>query len=184
MVPVGKDQKQHIEIAQDIGEKFNHTFGDVFKRPEPYIPEGTATIIGTDGEHKMSKSYGNVIEIFADEATLKKQVMSIKTDSTPLEEPKDPKTDAIYKIYSYFGTEKENKDLAKKYQAGGFGYGEAKKMLLEKLTEHFEPFRKKRFELRKNLGYVDSVLKKGAEKARKVAAETMKEVKVKTGLSL
>jgi tryptophanyl-tRNA synthetase len=184
LVPVGKDQKQHIEIARDIAIKFNDTFGETFKLPEPYIPETFAYIIGTDGNHKMSKSYGNVIEIFADEATLKKQVMGIKTDSTPVEEPKDPEKSAIYKLYGYFASPQEQKDLAAKYRKGGLGYGDAKKMLLAKLLEYFGPARKKRIELQKDLGYVKSVLKKGAEKAMKVAASTMAQVREKTGLSL
>ncbi len=184
LVPVGKDQKQHIEIAQDIAEKFNHTFGEVFNRPEPYIPEEVATIIGTDGEHKMSKSYGNIIEFFADETALKKQVMGIKTDSTPLEEPKDPSKDAVFKLYSYFATPAEIKTLWDKYTKGGFGYGDAKKLLLQKLLDYFAPYRKKRIELGKDLGYVYSVLNKGALKAKKVAAATMSEVKKKVGLEL
>lgn len=182
LIPVGKDQKQHIEITQDIAEKFNHTFGQVFKRPEPHIPEDAAYIIGTDGEHKMSKSYGNVIEFFADEATLKKQIMGIKTDSTPLEEPKDPEKDTVFKLFSHFATPQEIKDLAQKYRLGSFGYGEAKKLLLEKVMDYFAPFRKKRIELSKDLGYVDKVLKDGATKARKVAGATIKEVRAKIGL--
>jgi tryptophanyl-tRNA synthetase len=182
LVPVGKDQKQHIEITQDIAEKFNHTFGEVFKRPEPHIPENVAYIIGTDGEHKMSKSYGNVIEFFAEEAALKKQIMSIKTDSTPLEQPKDPEKDTVYKLYSFFATPAETKELADKYRKGGFGYGDAKKLLAQKILEYFAPYRKKRFELAQNLSYVESVLKDGAKKAGKVAQKVMAEVREKTGL--
>ncbi|MFA5829184.1 MAG: tryptophan--tRNA ligase [Candidatus Gracilibacteria bacterium] len=184
LVPVGKDQKQHIEIAQDIAEKFDHHFGATFKRPEPYIPEDVATIIGTDGEHKMSKSYGNVIEFFADEATLKKQVMGIKTDSTALEEPKDPNKDTVFKLYSHFATKTEIEALEQKYRKGGFGYGDAKKLLNEKILEYFAPYRKKRIELATDLGYVYSVLNKGAKKAKKVAAATMSEVRKKIGLEL
>lgn len=184
LVPVGKDQKQHLEIARDIGGKFNDTFGDVFKLPEPYIPEDTGYVIGTDGEHKMSKSYGNVIEIFAQEEILKKQIMGIKTDSTPLEAPKDPYKETVYKLYSYLAVPKEQEALAKKYRMGGFGYGEAKKILFEKILEYFGTARKKRFELQKNLGYVDRVLQEGSKKAEKVAEATMKEVRKKTGLLL
>lgn len=183
IVPVGKDQKQHIEIARDIAMKFNDTFGQTFKLPDPYIPEEVATIIGTDGEHKMSKSYGNVIEIFADEAALKKQVMGIKTDSTPVEEPKS--TDStVYKLYGHFATEKERQQLAEKFRKGGMGYGDAKKILLEKLLDYFGPARKKRIELQKDLGYVNSVLKKGAERAQEEATRMMAKVRAKTGLSL
>lgn len=183
LVPVGQDQKQHLEMAQDIAEKFNHLFGEIFKRPEPHIPKEAATVIGTDGEHKMSKSYGNVINFFADEATLKKQIMGIKTDSTPLEEPKDPDKDAVFKLYSYFASKEEKELLAEKYRKGGFGYGEAKKNLHAKILEYFDPYRKKRIELLKDLSYVNDVLKTGAQKARKVAQKTMNEVRAKTGLS-
>ncbi len=184
LVPVGKDQKQHVEIARDIAQKFNLAFGDTFDLPEPYIPEDTAYIIGTDGEHKMSKSYGNVIEFFEDEAVLKKQIMGIKTDSTPVEAPKDPEKSAIYKLYGYFADKNETAALAKKYRKGGLGYGEAKKILLEKIMDYFSPFRKKRIELVKNLSYVDDVLKSGAKKARAVATKTMAQVRAKTGLTL
>jgi len=184
LVPVGKDQKQHIEIARDIAIKFNDTFGETFKLPEPYIPPEVATIIGTDGEHKMSKSYGNVIEIFAEEAALKKQVMGIKTDSTPVEEPKDPAKSSIYKLYTFFASAQEQKDLAARFKKGGMGYGDAKKILLEKLLEYFGPARKKRIELQKDLSYVESVLKKGAERAQAEATKMMAKVRKNTGLSL
>lgn len=182
LVPVGKDQKQHIEIARDIAEKFNHLYGQTFPAPQEYTPVEVASVIGTDGEHKMSKSYGNVIEFFADEATLKKQIMGIKTDSTPMEAPKDPDKDTIFKFYSFFASPDETEELREKYEKGGFGYGEAKKLLLNKILEYFEPYRKKRIELQKDLGYVSDVLKKGAEKAKKVAKVTMEEVKAKVGL--
>jgi len=183
LVPVGKDQKQHIEIARDIAIKFNETFGQTFKLPEPYIPEEAATIIGTDGEHKMSKSYGNVIEFFADEATLKKQIMGIKTDSTPVEEPKSTDS-AIYKLYSHFASKKEQEELAHKFKKGGMGYGDAKKILLEKLLDYFGDARKKRIELQKDLSYVNSILKTGAERAQVEATKMMAKVRAKTGLSL
>jgi len=180
-VPVGKDQKQHIEITRDIALKFNSTFGETFKIPEEMIDNLTAVIPGTDGE-KMSKSYGNVIEIFADETILKKQVMSIQTDSTPLEEPKNPKTCTVFKIYSLLAEKNEIEDLKNKYLKGGFGYGDAKKLLLTKILETFSPFRKKRIELERNLSYVNDVLNEGAKKARKIAEETLKEVREKVGL--
>src|SRR5438552_5406014 len=115
IVPVGKDQKQHVEIARDIAGKFNRTFGEVFKLPQPYISEKVAVVIGTDGQ-KMSKSYGNTIEIFASEKELKKQVMGVVTDSTSIEEPKDPAKDNVYKLYSYFAKEEQRKVLADKYR--------------------------------------------------------------------
>jgi len=183
IIPVGKDQKQHIEITRDVAEKFNNTYGETFPLPNPYIQKENSYIIGTDGKHKMSKSYGNVIEFFADEKTLKKQVMGIKTDSTPLEKPKDPSSCAVFQLYSHFSTKSEQEDLAKKYQKGGFGYGDAKKILLERLMEYFKPFREKRIELQNDLGYIERELEKGAQKARKTAQKTMAEVKKKIGIS-
>jgi tryptophanyl-tRNA synthetase len=181
IVPVGKDQKQHVEIARDLAGKFNRTYGEVFKLPTPYIPEEVAVVIGTDGQ-KMSKSYGNTIEIFADDKKLKKQVMGIITDSTPVDAPKDP--DTIYKLYSYFASDEEKKNLLERYQAGGMGYGDAKKLLLEKVIETFKPFRSERERLKNDLAYVKDVLKKGAAKARETASQTKAEVWDKTGLSI
>ncbi|HAX47346.1 MAG TPA: tryptophan--tRNA ligase [Ignavibacteria bacterium] len=181
IVPVGKDQKQHVEIARDLAGKFNRIYGDVFKLPEPYIPEEVAVVIGTDGQ-KMSKSYGNTIEIFASDKDLKKQVMGIKTDSTPVEAPKEP--DTIYKLYSYFASEDEKAALLERYRAGGLGYGEAKKLLLEKVTETFKPFREERERLKNDLSYVKDILKRGAEQARVIASRTKAEVWDKTGLSI
>ena len=183
LVPVGKDQKQHVEIARDIAEKFNSTFGQTFKLPAPHIPDDTGYVIGTDGEHKMSKSYGNVINFFAPEPELKKQVMGVKTDSTPLEDPKDPKTCAVFKLYSHFASKSELADLENKYRAGGFGYGEAKKILFQKLLDEFGPYRQKRIELMNDLGYVEQVLKEGAIKARKETQKVMADVKKLTGLN-
>lgn len=181
IVPVGKDQKQHVEIARDLAGKFNRIYGEVFKLPAPYIQEDVAVVIGTDGQ-KMSKSYGNTIEIFASDKELKKQVMGIVTDSTPIEAPKDP--DTIYKLYSYFADEEEKHTLLERYQAGGLGYGDAKKMLLEKVIETFKPFRDERERLKNDLTYVKDILKKGADKARETASKTKAEVWEKTGLSI
>ncbi|MGH2575472.1 MAG: tryptophan--tRNA ligase [Ignavibacteria bacterium] len=183
LVPVGKDQKQHVEISRDIAGKFNAVYGNVFKMPEPYIPESVAVVIGTDGE-KMSKSYGNVVEFFADETVLKKQIMEIKTDSTSIEAPKNPDKDTVFKFYSYFATDSEKKELSEKYRDGGFGYSDAKRLLLEKIMEYFKPFREKRNELKKNQDHVKSVLKEGAVSAREVASKTMEEVREATGLNL
>jgi len=180
LVPVGKDQKQHVEIARDIAIKFNSTFGETFKLPEPYIPEESATIKGTDGQ-KMSKSYGNVIEIFADDKELKKQVMSIQTDSTPLEKPKNTDNCNVFYLYTLFANENEVKELKKKYEAGGFGYGDAKKALLEKLIEFFGPYRKKRIELANNLDYINKVLKDGAKKAKEESEKMMEKVRKAVG---
>lgn len=182
LVPVGKDQKQHVEIARDIAVKFNGIYGDTFKLPHEQTPEEIATIIGTDGIHKMSKSYNNTIQIFAEDSVLKKQIMGITTDSTPLESPKNPDTDAVFKIYSYLATPAEIANLRDKYLAGGFGYGDAKKTLHAKFLEYFGPARQKRIELAKDLGYLDDVLKEGANQARKVAQNTLQTVKEAVGL--
>jgi tryptophanyl-tRNA synthetase len=184
LVPVGKDQKQHVEIARDIADKFNTTFGETFKLPTESTPEEIATIIGTDGEHKMSKSYNNTIQIFADEATLKKQIMSIKTDSTPVEAPKNPDQDTVFKLYSYLAEKAEIAKLRERYEAGGLGYGDAKKILLEKYLEYFGSARQKRIELAQDLGYLDDVLKSGAIKAKKIASKTMETVRRAVGLVL
>lgn len=183
IVPVGKDQKQHVEIARDIAGKFNRTFGEVFRLPEPYIPEEVAVVIGTDGQ-KMSKSYNNTIEIFAPEKQLKKQVMGVVTDSTPIEQSKDPAKDNVYKLYSYFATAEEKKSLAGKYMAGGFGYGDAKKLLLEKILDELRPFREEREKLKQNMDFVKEILKRGADKARIIASATKAEVWDKVGLNI
>ncbi|MCI0449975.1 MAG: tryptophan--tRNA ligase [Chlorobi bacterium] len=184
IVPVGKDQKQHVEIARDIAGKFNRIYGDVFKLPEPMIHELRGFVVGTDGVNKMSKSYGNVINMFADEKVIKKQVMGIVTDSTPVEAPKNPDMDTVFKLYSLFAVEDEKKSLANKYIAGGFGYGDAKKLLLEKMLEHFKPFRDERERLCQNLDFVKDILKTGAQKAREFASATKAEVWEKVGLNI
>ena len=181
LVPVGQDQKQHIEMTRDIATKFNQTYGEVFPLPEPHIPKEVAIIPGTDGR-KMSKSYGNTIDIFADDKTLKKQVMGIKTDSTPLEKPKDPKKCLVYTLYSLLATPGETKKLATKYRKGGFGYGDAKKLLLAKIEDHFGPARKTYLGLDKNPKIVQNTLLQGNKKAKQVASKTLEEVKKKAGL--
>ncbi len=184
IVPVGKDQKQHVEIARDLADKFNHTFGETFTLPEPSIPEEIASIPGTDGTHKMSKSYKNTIEIFGAEEVIRKQIMGIKTDSKAVEEPKDPDTDTVFKLYCLIATATEIENLRDKYLAGGFGYGEAKKLLANKYLEYFAEARQKRIELTKDLGYLDEVLATGAQKAKKFASQTLTTVKKKVGLLL
>jgi len=183
-VPVGKDQKQHVEIARDIAGKFNRVYGNVFRIPEPMIHEVHGYIVGTDGAGKMSKSYGNVINMFADEKILKKQVMGIITDSTPVDDPKNPETDTVYKLYSLLAGDNEKSSLAEKYKAGGFGYGDAKKLLLEKIMDHFKPYREERERLKKNMDHVKDILKRGAAKARETAAATKAEVWEKVGLNI
>ncbi len=181
LVPVGKDQKQHVEVTRDLALKFNNLYGETFPLPEPSINEEVQTVVGTDGE-KMSKSYGNTIAMFGDDAQLKKEVMGIVTNSTPLEEPMDPDNCNVFKLYSYFATPEDIKIFKDKYLAGGFGYGNAKKELLEKLHKVLDPFRQKRVELKGNMDYVETVLKNGANKARAIAQKTLAEVRDKVGL--
>lgn len=180
IVPVGQDQKQHVEMTRDIAINFNQTFGETFKLPEPFIKEDVAVVPGTDGQ-KMSKSYGNTIDLFGTDAELKKQVMSIVTDSTPLEEPKNPDTCHVFNIYKLFADKKETSELTAKYKAGGFGYGDAKKALLSKLMEYFAEARQKYNEILPKKDYVHGILEDGAKRAKKVAANTLETAKKKIG---
>lgn len=180
LVPIGQDQKQHIEMTRDIATTFNNTYGETFKMPEPFIKKEVAVVPGTDGQ-KMSKSYGNTIEIFADDATLKKQVMGIVTSSIPLEDPKDPKSCNVFKLYKLIATPEETKDLEAKYLKGGFGYGDAKKTLLAKILNHFDEAREKYQELYPKKDYVYGVIEEGNKKAKKQAGKTLEEVKKKVG---
>ena len=181
IVPVGNDQKQHVEITRDIAIKFNETYGkEVFKLPKEKIVENVATVPGIDGD-KMSKSYGNVINMFGSKKQLKKQIMNIVTDSTPLEEPKNPDNN-ITKLYSLFATEEEVNALKEKFLAGNFGYGHAKTELFDKFMDYFAPFQKKREELLQNMDYVNEILKKGALKAREIATKKVDEVRDVVGI--
>ncbi|ADO83326.1 tryptophan--tRNA ligase [Ilyobacter polytropus] len=181
IVPVGKDQKQHLEMTRDIAMKFNLQYEkEIFKLPEPGILESLAVVPGTDGQ-KMSKSYGNTIEMFASKKNLKKQIMSVVTDSTPLEDPKDPDNN-ITILYKLFASEEKVEEMRQKFMAGGYGYGHAKNELLEAVLEYFKEAREKREELAKNPEYVEAVLKKGAEKARKIAHKKITLVKETVGL--
>jgi len=181
LVPVGKDQKQHVEVTRDIAIKFNTAYGEAFTLPEPEIAEEIATIPGVDGQ-KMSKSYGNTIEIFGEEKATRKKIMGIVTDPTPVEEPKDPDKSTIYQTYKLFAADDKAAAMAERFRAGGYGYGDAKKELFEMLWAYFEPFRKKRSELAANLDYVDEMRKLGANKAREVAAVTMSKVRNLVGV--
>lgn len=180
-VPVGKDQKQHIEITRDLATKINETFGEVFKLPEPRIHAATETVPGIDGQ-KMSKSYGNTIDIFGSEKETRKRVMSIVTDSQPVEAPKDPKSSTIFHLYSLFASETEQAEMRDRFEKGGTGYGEFKKQLFEKLWVYFEPMRKRREEIMADESYVDNVLARGAERANRIADDVMKRVRRATGL--
>lgn len=181
VIPVGKDQKQHVEVARDIAIRFNNQYGNIFPLPEPKIIESVATVVGTDGR-KMSKSYGNTIPLFGDENQIKKLFMKIVTDSKTPEEPKDPDTCSIFALYKLFASEKQIEEMAERYRAGELMYGTVKQELFEMYNTHFAPFRKKREELLANLQYVESVLQKGAEKAAIIAKQTMKEIREKVGL--
>ncbi|MBI4995055.1 tryptophan--tRNA ligase [Candidatus Peregrinibacteria bacterium] len=182
IVPVGQDQKQHVEIARDIAAVFNNTYGETFKLPEPMIKKEVAIIPGVDGQ-KMSKSYGNVIEIFAPADALKKQVFLIKTDSKGVKECKDPKTCLPFILYSLIAEKEEMQNLASALSEGKIGYAEIKTQLFEKLLEHFGLAREKRLELTGKPDFVEDVLKEGAKKAKKLAAATLDEARKKTGLS-
>jgi tryptophanyl-tRNA synthetase len=179
-VPVGKDQKQHLEVARDIAVKFNNDFGETFVVPEAEIDDDVAVIPGTDGQ-KMSKSYGNAIEIFCDQDTLKKQVMSIVTDSTPVESPKDPEKCSLFAITSLFLSDEEKGDLEGRSRAGGLKYSEVKKELVQRIWDFFSPYRARREELLSDKDGLRSILNHGADKAHQVATQTMKEVRRKTG---
>ncbi len=180
-VPVGRDQKQHIEFTRDFAVKFNEFYGkEVFKLPEALILDNVATVVGTDGE-KMSKSYGNIINMYATEKVLKKQVMSIVTDSTGLEDSKNPDNN-ITKLYSLFADENEIKVMKEKFVAGNYGYGHAKKELLERILDYFKEQRERRIALENNLDYVKEVLRNGRERANKIALDKMIEVRKAVGL--
>ena len=180
-VPVGKDQKQHIEIARDLAVKINETFGQVFKLPEPRINPDTQVVPGLDGQ-KMSKSYGNNIDIFGDEKETRKRVMSIVTDSTPVEAPKDPERSTILQLYSLFAMKNEIGNMRGRFKKGGTGYGDFKKELFEKLWEYFAPMRKRRDEILRDKSYIDNVLARGAKRANAVADKVMSRVRDAVGL--
>ncbi len=181
IIPVGKDQKQHVEITRDIALRFNNLYGEVFTIPEPRIADDVAVIPGIDGQ-KMSKSYGNTIDIFESEKSLRSKVMKIVTDSTPVEGPKDPDTCGVFALYRLFADAESAGKMRERYLKGGVGYGEVKKELVGLIRDTFEPYRKRRDELAGDRGEVVSILKKGAEKTRAVAAKTLDRVKGVTGL--
>ena len=182
VVPVGKDQKQHLEATRDIAGKFNLAFGETLKLPEPQISEDVAVIPGLDGA-KMSKSYGNTLDIFGDEKTLRKRVMQIVTDSTPLEAPKNPEGSTVVALYRLFASADEVRRMEDEHRAGGIGYGEFKKRLFEAMWEYFAPMRARREEILARPGYVDEVLRDGARRARAIAGETLERVRKAVGLS-
>lgn len=181
VVPVGKDQLQHLEMARDMGARFNNQMGDVFVLPQAELQEDTKYVPGTDGQ-KMSKSRGNIINIFLPEKQLKKQIMAIETDSRSLEEPKDPATDKIFAIYKLIATPEETSALEEKYLAGNFGYGHAKNALLELILTKFARERELFSYYMNNLPELDQKLKEGAEKTRKIAANTLQRARQSLGI--
>jgi tryptophanyl-tRNA synthetase len=181
LVPVGADQKQHIEVTRDIAMRFNNTYGEVFVIPEEHIIESVAVVPGTDGR-KMSKSYGNTIEIFEPEKSVKKKIMRIVTDSTPVEEPKNPATCNVFALLKLVASTEELAEWDARYRNGGMGYGEAKKRLAELMIEYFQPYRQKRTELENNIDDVRKMLQNGAARAKAVAAQTLTEARKAVGL--
>lgn len=181
VVPVGKDQLQHLEMARDMGARFNHQMGDVFVLPQAELQEDTKYVPGTDGT-KMSKSRGNIINIFLPEKELKKQVMGIETDSKSLEEPKDPETDKVFALYELIATAEQTEVLRQKYLAGNFGYGHAKNELLSLILTKYAKERELFSYYMNNLPELEEKLQEGAEKTRKIATETLKRVRANLGM--
>jgi tryptophanyl-tRNA synthetase len=179
-IPVGKDQRQHVEMARDIATAFNNQYGETFVIPEAKIEEQVMTIPGTNGQ-KMSKSYGNIVDIFLPEKELLKQVKSIVSDSTPLEAPKNPDIDNTYKIYSLLATEDQQKELREKYLAGNFGYGHAKQALYELIIQKFSKEREAFNFYMSNPAELDKKLEQGEAKARTIALEVLERVRKTLG---
>jgi tryptophanyl-tRNA synthetase len=182
LIPVGREQKQHVEVTRDIAIKFNHTFGETFVIPEAEINDDVATVPGTDGQ-KMSKSYNNAIEIFLDEKTLRQRVMSIVTDSTPVDQPKDPETCNLFGIYRHFAPPERVAEVRKLYIEGGAAYGTIKKELVGILWEFFKEAREKRARLAEDPQHIRNILTMGAEKARVIALDTIKTVRERVGIN-
>jgi tryptophanyl-tRNA synthetase len=181
LVPVGADQKQHIEVTRDIVQRFNNTYGDILIMPKEHIIESVAIVPGIDGQ-KMSKSYDNTIGIFEPEKKAKKQIMRIVTDSTPVEDPKDPESCTVFALLKLFCSPEELAEWNDKYRKGGMGYGEAKKRLAELMADYFRPFRDKRAELEKDIDSVKDILTDGAKRAREVGVKTLAKVRDAVGL--
>ena len=182
LVPVGQDQKQHVEVTRDIAIKFNSIYGEILTIPEGYILPDAAIVPGIDGR-KMSKSYDNALELFEPPGKIKKKIMRIVTDSTPVEEPKDPEKCTVFTLLSLATSDDETKQWEQRYRQGGMGYGEAKKRLAEVINELLDPFRSRYDELAKDSDYVQDVLRDGGKKARQVALELMEKVHSATGIT-
>src|SRR5262245_47377000 len=181
IVPVGVDQVQHIEVTRDVAQKFNHQYGDVFVLPAPRVLDDSAKVPGTDGE-KMSKSYGNTIELFEPEKQLRKKIMVIKTDSTPVEAPKDPEKCNLFTLYKLFASLEQQAALAARYRAGGMGYGQAKEALFEAAMAYFATARENRERLAADPATVTEILRAGAKKARSKGAEVLDRARQACGL--
>jgi tryptophanyl-tRNA synthetase len=181
-VPVGKDQKQHLEVTRDLAVKLNEAFGEgTVILPEPIIRDDTAVVIGLDGR-KMSKSYGNTLPIFGEEKPLRKTIMRIVTDSTPVEESKPTENSIILALYKLFASESDYQVMVADHQRGGIGYGDFKKRLADAYWEFFAPMRQRRAEILADPGYVDRVLAEGAARAREEAAKVLGRVRRAVGL--
>lgn len=184
LVPVGVDQVQHIEVTRDVAQRFNAMYNaEVFVLPDPYVLETTAKVPGTDGE-KMSKSYGNTIEIFDEPKKLRKKIMAIKTDSTPVESPKDPEADNVFTLYKLFASQEQQDALAARYRAGGMGYGEAKQQLFEAASAYFAEARERREKLSADPSIVEDILQAGAKKARAKGQEVLDRARKACGLGV
>ncbi len=182
IVPVGRDQKQHLEVTRDLADRFNNHYGDVLVTPEAMIRDEVAVVPGIDGQ-KMSKSYDNTLEIFGDKKAMRKKFMKIVTDSTPVEAPKDPESCNVFALYKLFADESELEQMRANYRAGGYGYGHAKQALFDKYWHYFEPYRERRNQLLNDPDSIERVLQSGAERARRVAAKTFDRVKRAVGLA-
>jgi tryptophanyl-tRNA synthetase len=181
IVPVGEDQKQHIELCRDVAISFNHHYGEVFVVPEPRILDQSAKVPGTDGE-KMSKSYGNFIEVFEPVKSMKKKVMRIDTDSRPMEDPKEPEGDHLFQLYSLFAQPAQIEEMAAMYRRGGFGYGDVKKALAQAAEDYFAEARERRAELESDPDRIRDILNEGAKKARAKAGEVLRRAQDACGL--
>jgi tryptophanyl-tRNA synthetase len=180
-VPVGQDQKQHIEVTRDIAQYFNNTYGELLAIPEPYIPESVATVPGRDGR-KMSKSYNNTIEIFAKDDEVRQQIFSIVTDSASVAEPKDPEKSMLYAVLKLFCDSKDQEYWADRFRSGGLGYREVKQAIFDRYMEKFGSMRERRKQLDRRPDYVEEVLKNGIERARKTTLPLLKQVREAIGI--
>ena len=183
VVPVGLDQEQHLEIARDIADKFNNTFGETFKRPKTLIEESVKVVPGTDGQ-KMSKSYNNTIPLFADDETIKKAVMSIPTDSKGIDESKDPEQDKVFALHKLFAIGNELDEIRGRYEKGGMGHQESKQILIKNISAFIAPLREKREKIAQDRQYVLDVLSEGGQRAHERAEKKIQEVREKVGLKI